>query len=121
MLEKRTIVLYREKCNCGWHIRHNNGGNYHAIDRLHLIGDDDIIYCVILEETDTRESFPSDQYEVLVFQDGKFRLEDEDWADEADVVYTEEGYSVRFRQSEAEILYQNPWAFTEAISKEGEE
>lgn len=104
------INLFVEPCNCGSQIRHNDGGNYHAVDRLHLFGDENGVYCVILEETDTRGRFPGDQYEVLVFQDGKFRLEDEDWAD-ADVVYTEEGYPVRFRQGEAEILYQNTQAF----------
>lgn len=109
MLKKNVIELYREPCNCGDQIRHNNGGNYHAVDKLHLIGDENGVYCIILEETSTRERFPGDQYEVLVFQDGKFRLEDEDWAD-TDVVYTEEGYSVRFRQGEAEIVYQNPQA-----------
>jgi len=100
------FVLYREACDCGDQIRHNDGGNYHAVDKLHLVGDDDSIYCVILEKTDTRVGFPGDKYEVLVFQDGKFRLEDEEWADE--VVHTEEGYAVRFRQGEAEIVYQNP-------------
>lgn len=121
MLKKMTIELYREKCNCGYQIRHNNGGNYHAIDRLYLIGDEDNVYCVILEETDTRESFPGDQYETLVFQDGKFRLEDKDWANESNIIYTEEGFQLLFREGEAKIIYQNPWAFTEAITKEGGE
>lgn len=120
MLKRNIIVLYREPCNCGDRIRHNNGGNYHAIDRLHLIGDDDSIYCVILEETDTRESFPGDQYETLVFQDGKFRLEDNDWTDNDNIVNVD-GYRVLFREGEAKIIYQNPWAFIEAINKEGGE
>ena len=107
MLRHDIIVLYRESCNCGDQIRHNNGGNYHAIDRLHLFGDDDIIYCVILEETDTRESFPGDQYDILTFYDGEFRLEDEEWVEEHEIVRVE-GYPVRFRQGEAEIVYQNP-------------
>ena len=113
MLRHDVINLYCEPCNCGSQIRHNDGGNYHAVDRLHLFGDDDSIYCVILEKTDTRESFPGDQYEVLVFLYGKFRLEDEDWADESYIVYTEEGSKLLFRPGEAEIVYQNPQAFIE--------
>lgn len=110
MLKKSTIVLYREPCDCGSQIRHNDGGNYHAVDRLHLFGDENGVYCVILEETDTRGRFPGDQYEVLVFQDGKFRLEDEDWAEDDNIVNIN-GYPILFRQGEAEILYQNPQAF----------
>jgi len=110
MLRRDVIVLYREPCDCGSQLRHNDGGNYHAVDKLHLIRDDDSIYCVILEETSTRERFPGDQYEILTFNGGKFRLEDEDWVEEHEIVRVE-GYAVRFRQGEAEILYQNPQAF----------
>jgi len=112
MLRHDIIVLYRESCDCGDQIRHNNGGNYHAVDKLHLFGDDNNVYCVILEETSTRESFPGDQYETLVFQNGKFCLEDKDWADNDNIVNID-GYPILFRQGEAEIVYQNPQAFIE--------
>ena len=112
MLKKNVIELYCEPCNCGLQIRHNNGGNYHAVGQLHLIGDEDGVYCIILEETTTREGFPGDQYEILTFQDGVFRLEDEERVE--DEIVRVEGYPVRFRQGEAEIVYQKPQAFIEA-------
>lgn len=118
MLKKSIIELYVEPCNCGLQIRHNNGGNYHAVDQLHLIGDEDNVYCVILEKTTTREGFPGDQYEILTFQDGEFRLEDEA---QEDKIVRVEGQQVRFRQDEAEIIYQNPQAFIEAKKPHAEE
>jgi len=120
MLKKNVIELYCEPCNCGVQIRHNNGGNYHAVDRLHLIEDEDGVYCVILEKTNTREDFPGDRYEILTFQDGEFRLEDEEWLKEDEIIRVE-GYPVRFRQGEAEIVYQNPQAFIEARKPHAEE
>lgn len=113
MLKKNVIELYIGKCDCGEQIRHNNGGNYHAVVRLHIIKDEDGVYCVILEETNTREDFPGDKYEILTFQGGVFRLEDEKWVEEHEIVRIE-GYSTRFRQGEAEIIWQNPEVFIEA-------
>ena len=119
MLEKSVIKIYCEPCNCGSQIRHNNGGNYHAVDQLYLIKDEDDIYCIILEKTTTREGFPGDQYEILTFQDGEFRLEDEEWEDNK-IVYVE-GFPVRFRQGEAEIIWQNPQVFIESRKAHAEE
>ena len=120
MLKKNVIELYCEQCNCGVQIRHNNGGNYHAVDQLHLIGDEDGVYCIILEKTTTREGFPGDQYEILTFQDGVFHLEDEEWVKEHEIVRVG-GFQVRFHQGEAEIVYQNPQAFIEARKPHAEE
>jgi len=114
----KLIELYREQCNCGVQIRHNNGGNYHAVDRLHLFGDENSVYCIILEETTTREGFPGDRYEILTFQRGEFRLEDEEREDK---IVRVEGYPVRFRQGEAEIVWQNPQAFVDARKPHAEE
>jgi hypothetical protein len=113
MLKKTVIETYREPCNCGLQIRHHNGGNYHAVERVHILSDDYSIYCKILEKTTTREDMPGDRYEVLTFQDGEFRLEDEDKAQEDKIVRVK-GRQVRFRQGEAEIVYQNPQAFVKA-------
>ncbi len=111
MLKKTVIETFREPCNCGLQIRHHNGGNYHKIKREHIIMDDHNIYCTILEKTTTREDFPTDRYEVLTFQGGEFRLEDEERAEN---IVTIEGYPVRFRQGEAKIVEQKPQAFIKA-------
>lgn len=113
MLKKSIVETYCEPCNCGLQIRHHNGGNYHEIERIHIIGNEDGVYCVILEETTTREDFPGDRYEVLTFTGGEFRLEDEKWAKEDEKVRIE-GCSARFHQGEAEIIWQNPRDFIEA-------
>jgi hypothetical protein len=63
--ERETTLLYREPCDCGSHIRHNNGGNYHKIERLHTFTDDEH-WCVVIERTSTREDFPRDRYQDLV-------------------------------------------------------
>lgn len=112
MLKKNIIEIYREECNCGLQIKHNNGGNYHAVHRLHIISDEDAVYCVILEKTTTREDFPGDRYEILTFQDGEFRLEGQ--AHEDKIVKIEKWYPVCFRQGEAKILCQKPQAFIKA-------
>ena len=111
MLKVNVIQLYCEPCDCGLQVRHNNGGNYHSIDRLHIIGDENCIYCVILEETTTREGFPGDQYEYLTFQGGEFHLENEELG----------GYPVRFLQGEAKIIWQNAQAFIESRKHRAEE
>jgi hypothetical protein len=98
-MEKNTITLYAEPCDCGSRIRHNNGGNYHAIHRLHSLEDTNGVHCLILEETTTREDFPGDEFEVLGIRDGKFCLED----------YVEENnLQMLFRRGEAKIIWQNP-------------
>jgi len=113
MLKKNVIELYVEQCNCGMQVRHNNGGNYHAVDKLNLIGDENGVYCVILERTTTREEFTGDQHVFLAFQGGEFRLEDEERVMEM--------YPVRFRQGEAEIIWQNSSAFIETRKPRAEE
>lgn len=116
MLKKNIIDLLQ--------IRHHNGGNYHAVVRLHLIGDEDGVYCVILEETTTREEeeFPGDRYEILIFHYGEFHLGDK-WLvkGKENKIVNIEGFPVRFRQGEAEIVWQNPQAFIEARKPRAEE
>jgi hypothetical protein len=112
-LKDNVVELYREQCNCGVQIKHRNGGNYHAIHKLHLIGDENGVYCVVLERTTSRESFIGDKHVFLTFQDGEFRLESEE--------HTMEMYSIRFREGEAVIVYQNPQAFIETRKARAEE
>lgn len=108
MLKKNVVETHREQ------LCHNNGKNHYCIYRLHSIEDERGIYCSILEETTTREDSPEDKYEILVFKDGVFRLEDEEQVKDAVNVVHIEGYPVRFRRGEAEIVYQNPQAFIKA-------
>lgn len=112
-LKDSVVELYVEECNCGAQIKHRNGGNYHAIHKLHLIGDEDNVYCVVLERTNSRESFIGDQHEVLVFKNGKFQLEDDE--------HMAEMHQIRFRQGEAEIVYQNPQEFIKTRKSRAEE
>ena len=108
MLKKNVIETHREQ------LRHNNSENHYRIYRHHSIEDERGIYCSILEETTTRKDSPEDKYEILAFKDGVFRLEDEEQVkDVVNVVYIE-GYPVRFRRGEAEIVWQNPQAFIKA-------
>jgi len=108
MLKKIIVETHLEQ------LRHNNGENHCYISRLHSIEDERGIYCSIFEKTTTREDFPGDRYEILIFKDGVFHLEDEEQVKDAvNIVYIE-GYPVRFRQGEAEIIYQNPQAFINA-------
>jgi hypothetical protein len=119
-MEKNTITLYAEPCDCGSRIRHNNGGNYHAIHRLHSLEDTNGVHCLILEETTTREDFPGDEFEVLVFRNDEFVLEDEERAvkniiqvdREVKPIFSSETITilkrpVLFRAGEAKIIWQN--------------
>lgn len=110
MLTKLVFALYHEPCNCGPQIRHNNGGNYHKIEREHIIMDDQNIYCAIKEKTTTREDMPGDRYEVLTFKAGQFQLEDEKHAEE-DTIVRIQGNVVIFRKGEAQIVEQRPQLF----------
>ena len=112
-LKDNVVELHAEECNCGMQIKHRNGGNYHAIHKLHLIGDENGVYCVVLERTTSRESFIGDQHVFLTFKGGEFRLESEE--------HTMEMHQVRFRQGEAEIVYQNPSTFIETRKARAEE
>jgi len=83
----KTTDLYGEPCNCGSHIRHNNGGNYHRITRLHTsVCNDGENSVVVLEQTTTRERFPRDELEVLVFNasgpDPKFEIVPQEWIED---------------------------------------
>lgn len=113
MLTKLVFTLYEEPCNCGEKIRHNIGGNYHRVEREHVIMDNDNIYCVIKEKTTTREDMPGDKYEILTFAGGEFRLEDENWVPDNEKVRIEGYQMVLFRKGEAEIVYQRPKLFIE--------
>lgn len=112
-LKDNVVELYREACDCGLKVKHNNGGNYHSIHKLHVIGDENSVYCVVLERTTSRESFIGDQHEVLVFKDGEFRLEDDE--------HMAEMHTIRFRQGEGKIVYQNPQAFVKTRKSRAEE
>ena len=112
-LKDNVVELYREACDCGTQVQHNNGGNYHNIHKLHLIGDENGIYCVVLEKTNSRESFIGDQHEVLVFKDGKFHIESDE--------HMAEMHQIRFRQGEAEIVWQNPQVFIKTRKARAEE
>jgi len=68
-MEKIKIVeVLREPCNCGFNIRHNNGGNYHEV--LKLLEFKGKLYML---STDTRELFDNDDL-VMVEQEGKLKL-----------------------------------------------
>ena len=75
-------------------------------------------YIASSSKTTTREGFPGDQYEILTFRDGEFRLEDEA---QEDKIVRVGGWQVRFSQGEAEIVYQNPQAFIDARKPRAEE
>lgn len=102
MFKQETVTLYIEPCNCNGRAQHNNGGNYHRIAELHtfVTDGDDERYCIILEETTTREAFPRDEYEHLMFNAGAFELirDDELTDDEY------EQSMIQFRYGEAKIV-----------------
>lgn len=108
MMTRIVIETHREQ------LRHNNGENHYYIYRHHSIEDERGIYCTILEKTTTREDSLEDKYEILVFKDGVFRLEDEEQVKDVVNVVHIEGYPVRFRRGEADIVYQNPEGFIRA-------
>ena len=58
--EIKIIEILREPCNCGSHIRHNNGGNYHKV--LKLLEFKGKLYML---STDTRERFPQDDLVII--------------------------------------------------------
>lgn len=125
-MEKNTITLYAEQCDCGSRIAHNNGGNYHKIHRMHLLEDANGVHCIILEETTTREDFPGDEFEVLTLENGEFVLEDEECGKGVEVdrevtsIFSEEKINVTgkvfFRRGEAKILWQNPAVKEEVVT-----
>jgi len=91
--------VYTEPCDCGDRIRHNNGGNYH--DRINVVAvSGEQGYCVLVEETTTRENFPADKFEVLLFREGQFELEWQDRLDDPN-----DGIAT-FREGEARIVFQ---------------
>ena len=102
MFEWTTATLYEEPCDCGSHIRHNNGGNYHRIELLHTFSNDNGRWCVVVECTTTRETFTSDSIESLIFNDGGFELVYEDRLTDAEI----DREIGRFLSGEAEIVAQ---------------
>jgi hypothetical protein len=98
--EIETVCLYREPCNCGDHIRHNNGGNYHQTVNLITVTNGEA-WCVVLEETNTRESFPGDTFETLCANNQSFYLCQRGHKAKADIDL------MSFRKGEAEILAQS--------------
>ena len=102
-MEQESILLYQEPCDCGSHIRHNNGGNYHRSVELHaFVAPDDESWCVVLEHTNTREDFPREEYECLVWDGCSFALT---LADRLTANEYEHA-AARFRSGEVEILAQ---------------
>jgi hypothetical protein len=105
-IEHEVVELYREPCDCGNRILHNNGGNYHRLTLLHVFSSSDReAWCVVLESTNTREDFPQDEHEHLILDGGGFRLLHENERN-----YNpppEEQEFARFRYGEARVLDWN--------------
>ena len=97
----QTADLYEEPCDCGGQVRHNNGGNYHSIARLVTASDGEGNAAVVVENTTTREVFPGDDFDVLVFDGRSFGVIPEEWARERD---GDEAIH-RFLTAEAMVLY----------------
>lgn len=100
-----TIELYQEPCDCGSQVRHNNGGNYHEVVNVRTYTSETgpVAWCVVLETTTTRESFPREELDSLMPSEHGFaliprdQLENDELDDEVD----------RFRRGEAEIIAQS--------------
>lgn len=106
MFERQTIALYHEPCDCGNHIRHNNGGNYHLRESVHTFSDGKGKWCVVIEHTTTREDFLKDEHDALVFNDEfrEFELVP-DWRARLDPP-AEKDIIAEFRYGEAAIVDQ---------------
>jgi hypothetical protein len=102
MFEQETIKLYQEECDCGGQTRHNNGGNYHRETNVHtfVADDNEECYCVILEETTSREAFPREEYEHLLYQGGRWELVHGDQLSDDEY----ENSEIAFRRGEAKII-----------------
>ena len=96
----KYTTLYREPCNCGDRVMHNNGGNYHAVGYVVVAKDGEGRAAVVIESTTTRETFPRDEFECLVWDGKAFDLISED---EADQEHTEA--IARFLSGEARIVH----------------
>lgn len=102
---QETIEVYQEPCDCGSQVMHNNGGNYHEVVNVRTYTSETgpVAWCVVLETTTTRESFPREELDSLLFLEHGFalvrrdQLEDDELDNEAD----------RFRRGEAEIIAQS--------------
>ena len=102
-IEWETVTLYQEACDCGSQIQHNNGGNYHRIEVLHIFSHPDKrCWCVVFERTSTREYFLGDEFEMLILDEHGFQLLRED---QYYRYFIGDDYLARFRQGEAEIVY----------------
>ena len=102
MEQQETTRLFIESCDCNGRVQHNNGGNYHRITELHafVAEDDDECYCIVLEETTTREAFPRDEYEHLIFNARMFELLRDDQLTNDEY----ERSMIQFRYGEAKII-----------------
>ncbi len=98
------VNLYVEPCDCGSHVRHNNGGNYHRQIYLETFCLDDR-YAVVLVDTTSRETFPGDKHDHLRLTGQEFEIVRE-IQDRDDLEYGQENYIARFRQGEAQIVAQ---------------
>ena len=98
----QTVELYEEPCDCGSQVRHNNGGNYHAVARLVTVSDGEGNAAVVIENTTTREAFPGDDFDVLIFDPHRhpqWELIPEEWTSTHDEPIR------RFLTAEAYLLY----------------
>jgi hypothetical protein len=65
--EETGRLVISEPCNCGSHIRHNNGGNYHQI--IHLARDGDKVFVAFdstCELVPSAEWEPCEDYRALI-------------------------------------------------------
>ena len=113
-MERETIKLYSERCDCydyGGTCRHNNGGNYHKRDRIHVYRHDNLLVAV-LEETTTRDWFNGDNLCHLIYLDGKFSIF-RDWRRGTELENLKEDHPDAvvldtYLDGEARIIYTSP-------------
>jgi hypothetical protein len=60
--EKALRLVAVGDCDCGDHVRHNDGGNYHSVIIVRLVPDPVFLRRYSLTITDTRDSFTSEQW-----------------------------------------------------------
>lgn len=61
------IARFYEPCDCGEHIRHNDGGNYHTVVKIYKLEED-----YLVRRTTTREFFETDNEVIII--DRKYLL-----------------------------------------------
>jgi hypothetical protein len=75
------IARFYEPCDCGEHVRHNDGGNYHTVVKIYKLDND-----YLVRRTTTREFFESDNELIII--DKKYLLPVKR-EDEVDIVSSE--------------------------------